>query len=194
MTKEMTIIGQGLTVKGKFGEPVNPVDGVAPLVIQPIIEDGDKSEAISQVLNAAGILTFTFKSESIESAVKALEVVFTELRQDDRVASEYIVFTGYGEAGRASLLAANNLGASVGGIFLMAPAVKVEDLRSTYPGQAMILASSQDEVVPVHNLEEVAKKLKHGQVLEIRDGHHEYRVQDLDRASLLLRTFIMTLK
>ena len=58
----------------------------------------------------------------------------------------------------------------------------------------MILASSQDEVVPVHNLEEVAKKLKHGQVLEIRDGHHEYRVQDLDRASLLLRTFIMTLK
>lgn len=57
------------------------------------------AEAISQVLNAAGILTFTFKSESIESAVKALEVVFTELRQDDRVASEYIVFTGYGEAG-----------------------------------------------------------------------------------------------
>lgn len=77
MTKEMTIIGQGLMVKGKFGEPVNLVDGVAPLVIQPIIEDGDKSEAISQVLNAAGILTFTFKSESIESAVKALEVVFT---------------------------------------------------------------------------------------------------------------------
>lgn len=115
MEKEMTLISAKGKLKGIWGEAVNPIEGITPLVILAKIGDKDQAYWLSRYLNDAGILTFTFEAEDAASAISGYHLAFDELRNDDRVASEYIVFAGYGEAGNAAAVAASEIGRSVPG-------------------------------------------------------------------------------
>ncbi|MDD6720079.1 MAG: dienelactone hydrolase family protein [Lactobacillus porci] len=195
MQQEMTIKHDNLEVQGIWGQATNPIDGAAPLVIFAGVKGEDANDAAeAQYLNDAGIQTFAFEADSFEAAKKDLPAVFEELRQKDQVASEYIVLVGFGQGGRAAALAASRLGKSVSGIFLMAPVFMPSDLLELkkYQGVAYVLAGSLDGEAPMSNLSLAAKTLPRGELLEIRDAKHAYRLQDVERAAMLLRTLVMT--
>ena len=192
MEKEMTLISAKGKLKGIWGEAVNPIEGMTPLVI--LAKTGDKDQAywLSRYLNDAGILTFTFEAEDAASAISGYHRAFDELRNDDRVASEYIVFAGYGEAGNAAAVAASEIGRSVRGIFLMSPVIKDWDKIKGYQGRSYIVAGSDDDQAPLASLEMMAKQLKQGELLQMRGAGHDYREEDLERAGILLRTWVLT--
>ena len=192
MEKEMTLISAKGKLKGIWGEAVNPIEGMTPLVI--LAKTGDKDQAywLSRYLNDAGILTFTFEAEDAASAISGYHLAFDELRNDDRVASEYIVFAGYGEAGDAAAVAASEIGRSVRGIFLMSPVIKDWDKIKGYQGRSYIVAGSDDDQAPLASLEMMAKQLKQGELLQMRGAGHDYREEDWERAGILLRTWVLT--
>ena len=70
MEKEMTLISAKGKLKGIWGEAVNPIEGITPLVI--LAKTGDKDQAywLSRYLNDAGILTFTFEADDAASATR----------------------------------------------------------------------------------------------------------------------------
>lgn len=195
MQKELTVTSNNQTVKGTWGQATNPFDGVVPLVIFATIEDDvKKTEIYTNFLNNSGILTFAFKAKDIDEAKKFFRASFEELRGEDAVASEYIVFAGFGDAGRAAALTASEIGNSVRGLFLMAPTFVPEDILKVekYNGEVAILAGTEDDDVNLDNLETVASRMPHAEVLQVRGGKHVYGEREVDRAQMLLRTFVMT--
>ena len=61
-----------------------------------------------------------------------------------------------------------------------------------YQGRSYIVAGSDDDQVPLASLEMMAKKLKQGELLQMRGAGHDYREEDWERAGMLLRTWVLT--
>ncbi|WP_201346780.1 alpha/beta hydrolase, partial [Lactobacillus nasalidis] len=156
--------------------------------------ENDQARWLSRYLNDSGILTFTFEAADYASALAGYHLAFDELRADDRVASEYIAFAGYDLAGRAAGVAASEIGRSVRGVFLMSPVLEAgdEDKIQAYPGRGYIVAGSEDDQAPLAGLEQLAKQMKQGELLQMRGAGHEYRPEDWERAGMLLRTWVLT--